>query len=217
MARIYDISQTLTAGIPVWPGDVQYQSQSTWNIDANCPVNVSSTHFSTHTGSHADAPFHYDQQGLSIAEVSLDTYVGDCQLIDLSQLTISDQSIQLADCQALIDTQANAIQRVLFKTYVQFPHDQWDADFISVSAEVIDWLASKGCRLVGLDSPSLDPQNSKTLAAHNRIKNHQMAILEGLVFDDVDAGHYELIALPLKLAGLDASPVRAILRSHASL
>ncbi|OUR77177.1 arylformamidase, partial [Marinomonas sp. 42_23_T18] len=133
-----------------------------------------------------------------------------------SQQTISNNSISLSDCQSLINTEDTAIERVLFKTYQHFPAQEWDENFVSISHELIDWLALKGCILVGIDSPSLDPQNAKDLAAHNAIKQHGMAILEGLVFDQVCAGEYELIALPLKLASLDASPVRAILRTNAS-
>ncbi|EAQ67407.1 Putative cyclase [Marinomonas sp. MED121] len=211
--KLIDISQTLRTGIPVWPGDTAYESKTIWHIDEQCPVNVSWLHCSTHTGTHADAPYHYDQAGKMMDQVALDAYIGPCQVIDLSLQEIDSRSISLAHCQALIDTQSSAIERVLFKTYQHFPSDKWDEDFVSISHELIDWLANKGCILVGLDSPSLDPQNAKNLAAHNAIKHHKMAILEGLVFDQVNAGHYELIALPLKLASLDASPVRAILRT----
>jgi len=211
--KLIDISQTLRAGIPVWPGDTQYDSKTIWHIDEQCPVNVSWLHCSTHTGTHADAPYHYDQDGLMMANVALDAYIGECQVIDLSQQTISNNSISLSDCQALINTEDMAIERVLFKTYQHFPAQEWDENFVSISHELIDWLALNGCILVGIDSPSLDPQNAKNLAAHNAIKQHGMAILEGLVFDQVCAGKYELIALPLKLASLDASPVRAVLRT----
>ena len=217
---LIDISQTLRTSIPVWPGDTQYQCETIWHIDDQCPVNVSWLHCSTHTGTHADAPYHYDQNGKVMAHVALDAYIGECQVIDLSHLNIKGQgiegkSISLNDCQALINTQTDSIKRVLFKTYQSFPTDEWDENFVSISQEVINWLGQVGCILVGIDSPSLDPQNSKNLAAHNAIKEQGMAILEGLVFDQVSAGKYELIALPLKLANLDASPVRAILRPLA--
>ena len=219
-SALIDISQTLRAGIPVWPGDTQYQSETIWHIDEQCPVNVSWLHCSTHTGTHADAPYHYDQDGKVMAQVALDAYIGECQVIDLTQLDtkgqgIEGKSIRLDDCQTLINTQTDAIKRVLFKTYQNFPVNEWDENFVSISQEVINWLGQAGCILVGIDSPSRDPQNSKNLAAHNAIKEQGMAILEGLVLDQVAAGKYELIALPLKLAALDASPVRAILRPLA--
>ncbi|OUR70421.1 arylformamidase, partial [Marinomonas sp. 42_23_T18] len=115
--KLIDISQTLRAGIPVWPGDTQYDSKTIWHIDEQCPVNVSWLHCSTHTGTHADAPYHYDQDGLMMAHVALEAYIGECQVIDLSQQTISNNSISLSDCQSLINTEDTAIERVLFKTY----------------------------------------------------------------------------------------------------
>jgi arylformamidase len=103
--------------------------------------------------------------------------------------------------------------RVLLRTYARAPQAAWDPDFPAIAADTIALLASKGVILVGTDAASLDPQESKTMDAHHRIRAHGMAILEGIVLDDVAPGDYELIALPLKLTTLDASPVRAVLRA----
>ncbi|MBP7580881.1 MAG: cyclase family protein, partial [Vogesella sp.] len=94
----------------------------------------------------------------------------------------------------------------------RFPHERWDADFPGIDPAAIDWLASQGVLLIGVDTASLDPSHSKSLAAHHAVARHGMAILENLVLDTVAPGDYELIALPLKLMQSDASPVRAILR-----
>jgi arylformamidase len=101
---------------------------------------------------------------------------------------------------------------VLLRTYEQFPHDQWDSDFTAIASDVIARLGSLGVRLIGTDAASLDPEQSKTLEAHHAVKAADMRILEGLVLDDVPPGWYELVALPLRIIGADASPVRAILR-----
>jgi arylformamidase len=106
--------------------------------------------------------------------------------------------------------------RVLLRTYQVAPQQQWDDGFAAVAAATIDLLAQHGVRLIGIDTASLDPQDSKTMDAHHAVRRNNMAILEGIVLDAVPAtpfGDYELIALPLKLGGLDASPVRAILRA----
>jgi arylformamidase len=105
--------------------------------------------------------------------------------------------------------------RVLLRTYERAPA-AWDSAFCAVAPETIDLLAARGVLLIGIDTPSLDPQESKTMDAHHRIRAHRMAILEGIVLDDVAAGDYELIALPLKFTTLDASPVRAVLRALAA-
>jgi arylformamidase len=106
-----------------------------------------------------------------------------------------------------------APERVLFRTYQVAPQAHWDGQFASIAAEVIELLAANGCKLVGIDTPSIDPEQSKTLDAHHAVRRARMAILEGIVLDSVAPGDYELIALPLKFAHLDASPVRAVLRS----
>ena len=205
-AGFWDISPAIAAGIPVWPGDSEYSSETTWQITDACPVKVSKITMSTHTGAHCDAPSHYDAGGKAIDEVDLQTYIGPCRVIHcigVAQVEPHHIAAQLS----------NTPPRVLLRTYQTAPHMQWDQDFPSIHPATIDLLAQHGVRLIGIDSPSLDPQESKTLDCHLTVKRHQMAILEGIVLDEIAAGDYELIALPLKLAGLDASPVRAILRS----
>jgi arylformamidase len=206
---IIDISPVIHPGLPVWPGDAPVVFERTWTIGPDCPVNVSQVSFSTHTGAHVDAPSHFDAHGATIDEVALDTYVGPCRVIHVigARGAIRPEHIatRLRDCPP----------RVLFRTYAHAPGDAWDSSFCAVAPDTIDCLAAAGVRLVGLDTPSLDPETSKTMDAHLAVCRHRMVILEGLVLDAVDEGDYELIALPLKLAGLDASPVRAILRTSA--
>jgi arylformamidase len=203
--RIWDISPRIVHGIPVWPGDSAYHSETTWQIGDGCPVKVSKITMSTHTGAHCDAPSHYDANGLAIDEVDLHTYVGACRVIHcLGVRAVEPQHIaaQLENCPP----------RILLRTYARAPQGAWDQDFPYIAPATIALLAQHGVKLIGIDSPSLDPQESKTLDSHLQVNTHRMAILEGIVLDEIAAGDYELIALPLKLAGLDASPVRAILR-----
>ncbi|NMG03164.1 arylformamidase [Azoarcus taiwanensis] len=204
---LIDISPTIHPDLPVWPGDRPVGFERTWSIGPDCPVNVSAISMSTHTGSHVDAPFHFDAKGQGIDEVPLDTYIGACRVINVvgARGLIQPEQVEerLKDCPP----------RVLFRTYANAPTDRWDSDFCAISPETVELLAASGVRLVGLDTPSLDPETSKTMDAHLAVCRHGMVILEGLVLDAVEEGDYELVALPLKLAGLDASPVRAILRS----
>lgn len=205
-SRIWDISPALQSGIPVWPGDTSYASETTWEIAAGCPVKVSKFTMSTHTGAHTDAPSHYDPQGKAIDAVSLDAYIGPCRVLHCIGAT-------LVLPEHLSGKLQGAPTRVLLRTYQRAPQQAWDQQFPCIAASTINLLAQHGVKLIGIDSPSLDPQDSKTLDSHMAVKAHRMAILEGIILDDVAEGDYELIALPLKLAGLDASPVRAILRS----
>src|SRR5258706_1145092 len=204
--KIWDISQNLAVGIPVWPGDTEFSESRTWALDGQCPVNVSRFSLSTHTGTHADAPMHYDVTGLRIGALAQSSYLGACRVIDLSERS---GAISPAELRPHL---ADVPGRVLLRTYLAAPTSAWDSAFRAIAPESIDLLAERGVELIGTDTPSLDPQESKTMDAHHAVQRHRMAILEGLVLDAVTAGDYELIALPLKLATLDASPVRAILR-----
>lgn len=205
--RIRDISQRLSPGLPVWPGDTAFAQTGTWQMAAGSPVNVSAVTLSTHSGAHADAPLHYAQGADDIASVALEPYLGECLVVDAR------------GCGAVIlpqhVPQLDGAVRVLFRTFDAFPHDFWPLDTVAIAPETIDALAKAGVRLVGLDGPSLDPQDSQTMAAHLAVLRHDMRVLEGLVLDDVLPGRYELIALPLAIAGGDASPVRAVLRDLA--
>jgi arylformamidase len=206
MSKIYDISQRIRPGIPVWPGDTEFALKRTWKIEPGCPVNVSEVTMSTHTGTHADARVHFDDNGLDSADTPLDAYIGPASVIDVS-----------ADVEDLVLPEhlqilPENIERVLIKLFRSFPHDGWDPKFPAISTEAIKFLKARGCRLIGTDVPSLDQQDSKELNAHFAVDAADMAILEGLVLDDIPEGEYELIALPLKIEGADGSPVRAILR-----
>jgi arylformamidase len=203
---IWDISPFISPATPVWPGDTAFAAEPTWQIAEGCPVRVSRMTLSTHTGAHCDAPSHYDSQGDSIDEIDLAPYIGACRVIDC----IGASVVKPNHVAHALD---GVPPRVLLRTYALAPQTQWDSAFASVSADTIALLAKSGVRLIGIDTPSLDPQESKAMDAHHAVHAHQMAILEGIVLDAVPAGDYELIALPLKLRGMDASPVRAILRA----
>lgn len=202
---IRDISPTISAAIPVWPGDTPFEAAPTWEIKDGCPVRVSRMTMTTHLGAHTDAPSHYDSAGRAIDQVALDAYIGPCRVIHCL-------GVRLVDERALAGKLDGVPPRVILRTYERAPVERWDSGFAAISAGAIDLLAQNGVRLVGTDTASLDPQDSKSLDAHHAVRRHGMAILEGVVLDDVPEGDYELVALPLKLAGMDASPVRAILR-----
>jgi arylformamidase len=201
---IRDISQRLSPALPVWPGDTAFAQAGTWAMAEGAPVNVSALRLSTHSGTHADAPLHYAQGADDIASVALDPYLGECVVVDAQRCGPVILPEHLPDLAG--------VKRVLFRTFETFPHDHWPTDTVAIAPETIDALAAQGAVLVGLDGPSLDPQDSKTMAAHLAVLRHDMRVLEGLVLDDVPAGRYELIALPLAIVGGDAAPVRAVLR-----
>ncbi len=204
--RLWDISPPVHTASPVFPGDTPYSQQWAATIGPGCPVNVSAITLSPHVGAHADAPLHYDPQGLSIGEVPLDTFIGPCRVI------------HAIDCGPLVEwrhiehAMSGLPPRVLVRTYTRMPQDHWDGALAGYAPDVVERLATLGVQLIGIDTASIDPADSKTLDSHQVIRRHGMRVLENLVLDDVPEGDYELIALPLKLTQADASPVRAVLR-----
>jgi arylformamidase len=201
-----DISPPIRPGLAVWPGDTAFVQERSWTIGPGCPVNVSRIMLSTHTGAHADAPLHYAADGAPVDGLDLERYLGPCRVIDARAAKGAVQPSDVADA---LD---GAPPRILLRTADTAAVEHWDPGFTAVAAATIDLLAARGVVLIGVDTPSLDPETSKTLDAHHAIHRHGMSILEGLVLDAVPAGDYELIALPLRLAELDAAPVRAVLR-----
>ena len=206
MKRIWDISSPLHPGSPVFPGDTAYRQDWTATIAPGCPVNVSVLTLSPHVGSHADAPLHYDAQGEPVGALDLQPYLGPCRVI------------HAIGCGPLIEWRqlAHAVQdlppRLLVRTYQRMPVDRWDPALSAFAVETLERLADLGVLLVGIDSASIDPADSKTLPSHQLIRQRGLRVLENLVLDAVPEGDYELIALPLKLMLADASPVRAVLR-----
>ena len=206
MLRLWDISPPLASATPAFPGDTTYQQRWSAQIGPGCPVNVSAITLSPHLGAHADAPLHYARDAAAIGEVDLAPFLGPCRVIHAIE---QGRLITRAHLEHAV---SNLPPRVLVRTCSAAPL-AWSDTFTAFAPDTIAWLASLGVTLVGIDSPSVDPADSKTLDSHMQLLKHDLRVLENLVLDEVPAGDYELIALPLKLTMACASPVRAVLRS----
>lgn len=206
--QIYDISRTVSPTLAVWPGDQPFGYDFVMRLADGDSVNLTRLTLSPHTGSHADAPYHYDDQGAHPAEVPLEKYIGPAQVVTIQRRRGGIVPEDFSACDF------SNLQRLLIHTWVSdLPDGSWPDDFPYPTVELIDWLAEKGVVLLGLDGPSVDRFDSKDLPGHHRVGQHRIAVLETLNLKDVPDGHYELIALPLKLSGVCGSPVRAILRT----
>ena len=207
---LWDISAPVHAASPVFPGDTPYSQQWCATIGPGCPVNVSAITLSPHVGTHADAPLHYAQGGAAIGAVPLDAFIGPCRVIHAIGVR------PLVRWEHIAHAVAGLPPRVLVRTYARMPVDQWDAQLCAYAPETIERLADAGVVLVGIDTASIDPADSKPLPSHQVIRRRDLRVLENLVLDEVPEGDYELIALPLRLTTADASPVRAVLRKNSS-
>lgn len=205
---LYDLSPTVTEQTAVWPGDTAYSFQWTGRLGIEgSPVNLSTVTTTVHLSSHADAPLHTEPAGETIDRMALDLYLGPCRVVRTRAGSRPGGRVAFED---LIDL-GEPPPRVLIDTG-SFSPQSFDPRFRALEPALAERLHALGVRLIGTDSPSVDPFESKELEAHHAILGRGIAILEGLELGPVPAGDYELIALPLKLGGLDGSPVRAVLR-----
>lgn len=206
MTKIIDISPLVDTSIHVWPGDTPYVRTVNLDMRKGSNLTLSDIRTTVHVGAHTDAPNHYVADGEDIAARRLELYIGPCNVITVRECR--GRRVMPGD----LDLSHVTSPRVLLRTG-SFPDPRkWNDDFASLSPQLVDALHARGVVLIGIDTPSVDPFESKALEAHQAFARHDMAILEGVVLDDAADGEYELIALPLRLGGADASPVRAVLR-----
>ncbi len=203
---LYDITPVVTAALAVWPGDTPLSREVLADMKRGDNLTLSTLRATVHLGAHADAPSHYGRDAASIEARPLDLYLGRCRVVRIPARTAARIP------PSAIPTNLRA-ERVLIATGSYPDPEVFDESFAALDPATVDLLHERGARLVGIDTPSVDPFSAKELTAHARFLAHDMAILEGLVLAHVPEGEYELIALPLKLSGFDASPVRAVLRS----
>ncbi len=204
---LIDISPVVDESIHVWPGDTPFVHTVNVDMRAGANLTLSDIRTSVHVGAHADAPSHYITEGIDIASCRLEYYIGRCVVLHIrvrrgERITPDHLSGKVVSA-----------PRVLLRTGT-FPDPRnWNNDFASLSPALVDDFYQHGVMLIGIDTPSVDPFDSKALEAHQAFARNDMAMLEGLVLDRVEEGEYELIAPPLRLGGADASPVRAVLRT----
>lgn len=217
-SRLIDCSPRLHPGIGVWPGDTPLTREVLAEVADGSSVTLSTLHATVHLGTHTDAWSHIVDGAPDIASMPLDAYVGPCHVVTVEPggrsadgtPIVVPADLPATTTEALV---AGDLERILFATGTFVDPDDFTTDFAALSAELVEHLADHGVRLIGIDTPSVDPFASKDLPAHHAFVERRVAILEGLVLTDVADGAYDLIAPPLPLEGFDASPVRVLLRT----
>lgn len=203
--KLYDISLPLYPDMAVWPGDTPYAFHLTWRMEEGASVNLGSVVMGAHSGTHADAPFHFLPEGAPIDATPLSVYMGPALVVEVPEKS-------LITCRDLQPLDFRDTPRLLLKTG-SWPDPSRFPDTIPVmDRDVPAFLHSQGVVLVGLDVPSVDALDSKDLPNHHALAGFGIHILESLNLAEVPEGRYELIALPLRMVGADGSPVRAVLR-----
>jgi arylformamidase len=204
--RIIDISVTTGPSTPEWPGDTPFSCGWAWDMTAGASVNVSSVTMSPHVGTHADAPLHVTIGAAGADQLPLEAFSGPALVVDVQQLDgdISHDALRQLFGNVhpvrLLLKSGRSIARGIFP-------ERWPA----LTPECANQLVRDGLRLLGVDAPSVDDRESKTLSVHHTLFGGGAQLLENLDLSAVQPGLYELVAFPAKFAGLDAAPVRAVL------
>lgn len=204
--RIYDISLTLSTETVRWVTAQPFELIGRKRMNRGDKNNSSSIHASVHAGTHVDAPFHFVSDGATIESLPLDLFLGTarvCQLQGVAQISAADvRGLDLA-----------GEKRVLFKTRNSqlLQKSTYDPAFVPFSVDGAHALVSLGVQLVGLDYLSVAPADQQ-VPVHRAFLDRGVILLEGIDLSEVPPGHYELICPPIKVAGSDGSPCRAVLR-----
>jgi arylformamidase len=209
---IFDISRPLFHGLAPWPGDTAFHFELKWKMAEGATVNVGAIEMGVHNGTHADASFHFEKDGNTIDQVPLDTYVGDAVVVDLTEKFQNGRhdEITIADIESAEEA-LDAAPRLLLKTGVWSDSRKFPEKIPVIASDVAQWLQSRKVKLLGLDLPSVDPIDAKMLVNHHALAAARIAIVESLDLTEVNSGIYHFSALPMRITGGDAAPVRAIL------
>lgn len=205
---LHDISVLTGACTPEWPGDTPFSCGWTARVAEGSSVNLTTITSSPHVGTHADAPLHVMDGGASAESLPIDAFIGRALVIGVTGLPRdlgADWAERVPDGTA----------RLLLRTGTSVASGTFPADWPALSAEAAELLVRRGLRLLGVDAPSVDRRESKTLAVHHALFRGGAQVLENLDLRGVAEGEYELSAVPVKWAGVDAAPVRAVLRGLA--
>ncbi|MED0666906.1 arylformamidase [Bacillus badius] len=200
-----DISQPLNSRIAHWPGDVPFSYSLSVTKEQTGSVNIGTITTSLHTGTHMDAPFHFDSKAPSVLDLDVSIFIGKARVIDVSHL-------QEINAEQMAAFPLEGAERLLLKTASASSPELFPDKVTPLSTDLAPLFKEHNICLIGVDVPSVDVPDSKEMAVHHAFYQHGVHILENIALDHAPPGDYQLIALPLPLEGADGSPVRAVLR-----
>ncbi len=208
----HDVSVTISEDLPVWPGDPGISLKLKSSIAGGDTANVTQIKMGAHTGTHIDAPYHFEPNGKTVDQLPIDVLIGPCRVIEMLDVegAIGPSALEKVDLGGAV--------RILFKTknseWWKNGEKEFQKNYIYISEQGAKFLIARGVKLLGIDYLSVDRFDSPDQATHHLLLRNQVIIIEGLNLNDVSFGDYELIALPLKLKGSDGGPARVVLREN---
>jgi len=209
--KIWDISRTLSNDFAEWPGDTPFDFRLTRKIADGATVNLGTATMSVHNGTHADARFHFESNDETIERAPLENYFGRAAIVDLTKdFSGGAKDLIQIDMLEPHSTLIREASRLLVKTGVWIDSTVFPKKIPVLAPDVAEWLRARGVKLLGVDLPSMDAIDAKVLQNHHALARAGIVIIESLDLSDVESGVYNFVALPLKIAGGDGAPVRAI-------
>jgi arylformamidase len=207
--KIFDISVPVSAGMPVWPGDPGVVLERYRKISTGSSCNNSKLACSVHSGTHVDAPAHFIENGKTVENLSLNMLIGPAVVVDLPEADIITP--ELLDALALAPQTTRLLLKTRNSALWTNPRHDFHQDFVALSPDAAQWIIRRGIGLVGIDYLSIQMFEDAEPLTHRTLLEAGVIIVEGLNLQEVTPGNYELICLPIKLAGSDGAPTRAVL------
>lgn len=210
--KMHDVSLLISEDLPIWPGDPGISMTLASSLNHGDDANVTRLAMGVHTGTHIDAPFHFEAEGMAIDQLPIDILIGPCQVFELPEVRggIGPDDLRKLDFKSAT--------RVLFKTsnstWWKTGERKFQKKFVYITEEGAKFLVDYGVKLVGIDYLSVEKFGSSDYSTHHLLLRNQVVIVEGLNLSGVSSGEYELIALPLRLKGSDGSPARVVLKEQ---
>jgi len=203
-----DVSVTLKNGMVGWPGDPVARISHVLELERGDPCTVSLLEMGAHSGTHMDAPAHFVAGGVGIDQMPVDAAIGPARIIAIDDR----ESITLDE---LEPHQIQPGERILFKTHNSdrvWETGPFAEDFVYLSAPAARYLVERHVGLVGIDYLSVGGFGADGVETHQALLNAGIWVIEGLYLNGVPPGAVDLICLPLKIAGGDGAPARALVR-----
>ncbi len=207
--KLYDVTVSIAADLPVWPGDPPIELERVMSLEKGDIARVSRVSFSTHIGTHVDPPYHFMQDGLTLDQVPLEVFIGPVRVIDVGDVDFIDAAL-------LSEIDLTGVTRLLFKTRNArfWPTERvFHEDFVYLTTDAAELLVAHGIILVGIDYLSIEVFGFEKPTTHWALLGNNVVIVEGLDLRAVAPGDYELLCLPLKIKDSDGGPARVVLRS----
>ena len=207
----FDVTYPIRPEMVVWPGQPQTERRRVSSIDEGEDSNVSVLTLSLHTGTHMDAPLHFYKDGADITAAPFEAMFGPVRVAEVAGAMVSRDELEA------YEKRAGALkprERIFFKTANSrrdWLTEPFNEDYVAVDDEAARYLVQRDIAVVGVDYLSVAPFFD-TFYTHRILLGAEVWVIEGLDLRNIDEGHFEMAALPLKIVGSDASPLRVLLR-----